>query len=89
LRGVVPRGLVGGGQGLERVPPTVAVVVVVVAVAVIDETFRMVVVVVVVVKGKVMIRIPTRFQILGPGLTSKAMSNREHNLLLSRLLLPY
>jgi len=79
--------LVSGGWGLERVPPAVAVVVVVV---VVDETFRMVVVVVVVVvKGKVMIRIPTRFQILGPGLTSKAMSNREHNLLLSRLLLPY
>ena len=79
--------MVSGGWGLERVPPAVAVVVVVV---VVDETFRMVVVVVVVVvKGKVMIRIPTRFQILGPGLTSKAMSNREHNLLLSRLLLPY
>jgi len=79
--------LVSGGWGLERVPPAVAVVVVVV---VVDETFHMVVVVVVVVvKGKVMIRIPTRFQILGPGLTSKATSNREHNLLLSRLLLPY
>jgi len=78
--------LVSGGWGLERVPPAVAVVVVVV----VDETFRMVVVVVVVVvKGKVMIRIPTRFQILGPGLTSKTTSNREHNLLLSRLLLPY
>jgi len=77
--------LVGGGRGLERVPPAVAVVVVVV-----DETFRMVVVVVVVVvKGKVMIRILTWFQILGPGLTSKATSNRKHNLLLSRLLLPY
>ena len=73
------------GRGLERVPPAVAVVVVVV---VVDETFRMVVVVVV-VKGKVMIRIPTRFQTLGPGLTSKTTSNREHNLLLSRLLLPY
>ena len=76
--------MVSGGWGLERVPPAVAVVVVVV-----DETFRMVVVVVVVVKGKVMIRILTQFQILGPGLTSKATSNREHNLLLSRLLLPY
>ena len=77
--------MVDGGQGLERVPPAVAVVVVVV-----DETFHMVVVVVVVVvKGKVMIRIPTQFQILSPGLTSKATFNREHNLLLSRLLLPY
>ena len=76
--------MVDGGQGLERVPPAVAVVVVVV----VGETFCMVVVVVV-VKGKVMIRIPTQFQILSPGLTSKATFNREHNLLLSRLLLPY
>ena len=76
MRGVASRGLVGGGQVLERVSP-VAVVVVVVA----GTTCCMVV-----VKGRVIICILTRFLILDPGLS---MSNREHDLLLSRLLLPY
>ena len=62
MRGVAPRGLVGGGQVLERVPPVIVVVVVVVG-----TTCRMVVVVV--VKGRVMIRILTQFPILDPGLS--------------------
>jgi len=62
LQGVAPRGLVGGGQVLERVPPVIVVVVVVVG-----TTCRMVVVVV--VKGRVMIRILTQFPILDPGLS--------------------
>jgi len=63
----------------ERVPPVVVVVIV--------ATFRKVAVVVM-VKGKVMmmIRIQT---ILDPGRLLKATSNRERNLLLSRLPLPY
>ena len=56
--------MVGGGQVLERVPPVVVVVVVVAG-----ATCHMVVVVVVVVKGRVMIRILTRFSILDPGLS--------------------
>ena len=47
MRGVAPRGLVGGGQVLERVSPVVVVVVVVAG-----TTCRMVVVMVVVVKGR-------------------------------------
>jgi len=62
LRGVAPRGLVGGGRVLERVPPVVVVVVVVAGV-----TCHMVVVVV--VKGRVMIHILTWFLILDPGLS--------------------
>jgi len=58
LRGVAPRGLVGGGWVLERVPPVIVVVVVVAG-----ATCRMVV-----VKRRVMIRILTRFPILNPGL---------------------
>jgi len=54
--------LVGGGQVFERVSPIVVVVVVAVA----GATYRMVVVVVV-TKGKMMIFILTRFQILDPG----------------------
>ena len=61
MRGVAPRGLVGGGWVLERVPPVVVVVVVVAGV-----TCCMVVVVV--VKRRVMIRILTQFPILDPGL---------------------
>ena len=64
MQGVAPRGLVGGGQVLERVPSVVVVVVVVAGV-----TCRMVVVVVVVAKGRVMIRILTQFPILDPGLS--------------------
>ena len=60
MRGVAPRGLVGGGWVLERVPPVVVVVVV-------DATCHMVVVVV--VKGRVMICILTQFLILDPGLS--------------------
>ena len=63
MRGVASRGLVGGGQVLERVPPVVVVVVVVAGM-----TCHMVVVVVV-VKGRVMIRILTQFPILNPGLS--------------------
>ena len=63
MRGVAPRGLVGGGWVLERVPPVVVVVVVVAG-----ATCCMVVVVVV-VKGRVMIRILTQFLILNPGLS--------------------
>ena len=63
MRGVAPRGLVGGGQVLERVFPVVVVVVVVAGM-----TCHMVVVVVV-VKGRVMIRILTQFPILNPGLS--------------------
>jgi len=59
------------------VPPVVAVV---------ATTCRRTAVVVMVM---VMTRILTRFLLLDPGLTFKAMSNREHNLLLSRLLLSY
>jgi len=62
LRGVAPRGLVGGGRVLERVPPVVVVVVVVAGV-----TCHMVVVVV--VKGRMMICILTQFPILNPGLS--------------------
>ena len=61
MRGVAPRGLVGRGRVLERVPPVVVVVVVVAGV-----TCHMVVVV---VKGRVMIRILTQFLILDPGLS--------------------
>jgi len=62
LQGVAPRGLVGGGRVLERVPPVVVVVVVIAG-----TTCYMVVVVV--VKGRVMIRILTQFPILDPGLS--------------------
>ena len=62
MREVAPRGLVGGGRVLERVPSIVVVVVVVAG-----TTCRMVVVVV--VKGRVMIRILTQFLILDPGLS--------------------
>ena len=62
MRGVAPRGLIGGGRVLERVPPVVVVVVVVAG-----TTCCMVVVVV--VKGRMMIRILTWFLILDPGLS--------------------
>jgi len=62
LQGVAPRGLVGGGWVLERVPSVVVVVVVIAG-----TTCYMVVVVV--VKGRVMIRILTQFPILDPGLS--------------------
>ena len=62
MRGVAPRGLVGGGRVLERVPPVVVVVIVVAG-----ATCRMVVVVV--VKGRVIIRILTQFPILDLGLS--------------------
>ena len=60
MRGVAPRGLVGGGQVLERVPP----VVIVVGGAIYCK-------VVVVVMGKVMTRIQTQFLglTLDPGRT--------------------
>ena len=61
MREVAPRGLVGGGRVLERVPSIVVVVVVVAG-----TTCRMVVVV---VKGRVMIRILIQFPILNPGLS--------------------
>ena len=61
MQGVAPRGLVGGGRVLERVPSVVVVVVIA------SATCCMVVVVV--VKGRVMIRILTRFPILDPGLS--------------------
>jgi len=66
------------------VPPVVAVVIVV-------ATTCHRAAVVVMVRERVMIGILTRFlvPILDPGQTLKATSNREHNLLLSRLLLPY
>ena len=65
--------------------PVVAVIVVVVV-----ATCRRIAVVVM-VRVRVMIRILTWFlvPILNPGRTLKATSNREHNLLLFRLLLPY
>ena len=62
MRGVAPRGLVGRGWVLERVPPVVVVVIVVAG-----ATCRMVVVVV--VKGRVIIRILTQFPILDLGLS--------------------
>ena len=66
MRGVAPRGLVGGGRVLERVPSVVVVVVVIVA----GATCHMVVVVVVVmVKRRVMIHILTQFLILDLGLS--------------------
>ena len=60
MQGVAPRGLVGGGQVLERVLSVVVVVVVA------GVTCR---IVVVVVKGRAMIRILTQFPILDPGLS--------------------
>jgi len=77
--------VVSGGQAPGMVSPVVAIVVVVVAATCHRAA------VVVMVRKRVMTHILTRFlvPILDPGLTLKTISNREHNLLLSRLLLPY
>ena len=73
--------VVGGG----RVPEMLVVVVVVVVVV---ETWRLVVVIGIGIG--MMIRSPMMCRTaLDPERLLKAMSNRVHNLLLSRLLLPY
>ena len=74
--------VVSRGRAPGMVPPVVAVVVA-------ATCYRAAVVVI--VRERVMTHILTRFlvPILDPGLTLKATFNREHNLLLSRLLLPY
>jgi len=65
------------GQASEMLPLGVVVIVVVVV-----EIWRVVMV--------MMIRILTRYwMFLDPGWSFKATSNKEHDLLLSRLLLPY
>jgi len=65
------------GQASEMLPLGVVVIVVVVV-----EIWRVVMVMI--------IRILTRYwMFLDPGWSFKATSNREHDLLLSRLLLPY
>ena len=76
--------VVGRGQVPGMVPPVAVVVAVTCCKAA-------VVVIVVVVRVRVMTHILTCFLvlILNPGQTLKAMSNREHDLLLSRLLLSY
>jgi len=76
-QGVVPRELVVVGEG--RAPEILPLVVVVA-----DETFHVVVVVMVMIYILKMC-----WMTLDPGRLLKAMSNRECNLLLSRLLLPY
>ena len=71
--------VVDGGQASEMLPLDVVVVVVV-------ETWCVVVVMVMVMRTCIL----TRYWIaLDPGWSFKATSNREHDLLLSRLLLPY
>ena len=71
---------VGKGRAPEMLPLVVVVAV---------ETFCMMVVVVMVMV-MVMICSPMMCRmVLDSGRLLKAMSNREHNLLLSRLLLPY
>jgi len=74
--------VVGEGQAPGMVPPVVVVA----------ATYRRAAAVVMIrVRGVMMIRILTRFlvQISLSRANLKAMSNREHNLLLSRLLLLY
>jgi len=72
--------VVGGGRMPGAIPPVAVIVVVAVTCR------RAAVMVMVMVMVKVMIRI--RILFLDPG-QLKATSNKEHNLLLSRLLLPY
>jgi len=69
--------VVGGGQALEILPLGIVVVV---------ETWRVVVVIVMVKRIRILMRY---WMVLDLGWSFKATSNREHNLLLSRLLLPY
>ena len=72
--------MVDGGRASEMLPLDVVVVVVVV------ETWCVMVVMVMVMRTRIL----TRYRIvLDPGWSFKATSNREHDLLLSRLLLPY
>jgi len=73
-------GVVGRGRAPGIVSPVVAVVV--------AATCRRAAVMVK-VKVIAIFRILIQFLLLDPGLTFKATFNREHNLLLSRLLLPY
>jgi len=74
--------VVDGGRASEMLPLDVVVVVVVVVV----ETWCVMVVMVMVMRTRIL----TRYRIvLDPGWSFKATSNREHDLLLSRLLLPY
>jgi len=71
--------VVDGGRASEMLPLDVVVVVVV-------ETWCVVVVMVMVIRTHILMR----YQIvLDLGWSFKATSNREHDLLLSRLLLPY
>ena len=80
MRGVAPCGLVvvSGGQASERVPSVVVVIV-------IAATYRRVTVIVIVNWKGMSICI----QMISDPEQLQAMSNREHNLLLSKLLLPY
>jgi len=69
--------VVDGGRASEMLPLDVVVVV---------ETWCVMVVMVMVMRTRIL----TRYRIvLDPGWSFKATSNREHDLLLSRLLLPY
>ena len=69
--------MVDGGRASEMLPLDVVVVV---------ETWCVMVVMVMVMRTRIL----TRYRIvLDPGWSFKATSNREHDLLLSRLLLPY
>jgi len=73
--------VVGGGRASEMLPLGVVVVAVVVV-----ETWHVVMVMVMVMR----ICTLTRYQmVFDPGWSFKATFNREHDLLLSRLLLPY
>jgi len=68
--------VVDGGRASEMLPLDVVVV----------ETWCVMVVMVMVMRTRIL----TRYRIvLDPGWSFKATSNREHDLLLSRLLLPY
>jgi len=81
--------VVGRGRVPGMVPPVIVIVVVVATCR--RAVVVVIVVIVVIVRVRVMTCILTWFLVLlDPGRTFlKAMSNREHNLLLSRLLLPY
>ena len=70
--------VVDGGRASEMLLLDVVVVVV--------ETWCVVVVMVMVMRTRILMRYRI---VLDPGWSFKATSNREHDLLLSRLLLPY
>ena len=68
--------MVDGGRASEMLPLDVVVV----------ETWCVMVVMVMVMRTRILMRYRI---VLDPGWSFKATSNREHDLLLSRLLLPY